>query len=106
MQSSQSITWERTVTYTLNLINTGQMTNTYTLSGTLSQWPFTLDPPSVTLASQISVTVQAVVTAPLTAVYPMSDTLRVTAAGIGASAFSDLVTTIALRQIFLPVILR
>jgi subtilisin family serine protease len=105
-QSSQSITWERTVTYTLNLINTGQMTNTYTLSGTLSQWPFTLDPPSVTLASQISVTVQAVVTAPLTAAYPMSDTLRVTAAGIGASAFSDLSTTIMLRQIFLPVVLR
>ena len=105
-QISQDILWERTVTYTLNLINTGQVTNTYTLSGTLSNWPFFIEPLSVTLASQISATVQASVTAPLTATYPASNTLRVMAFGTNAAAFSDLVTTIGLRQIFLPIILR
>jgi hypothetical protein len=105
-QSSQAITWNRTTTYTLNLSNTGQLTNTYYLSGTLSTWSFAIEPSSVTLASQVSVTVQAVVMAPLTTIYPASDTLRVTATGIHAAAFSDLITTDGVHQAFLPVILR
>lgn len=105
-QASQAITWERTVTYTLDLINTGQLTNTYQLSGTSGQWPFTIDPTSVTLTAQMSMPLQVVVTAPLTASYPASDTLRVTAAGTHALAGSDLITTVALRQIVLPILLH
>ncbi|HTP09218.1 MAG TPA: S8 family serine peptidase [Anaerolineae bacterium] len=105
-QSSQAIASERTATYTLSLINTGQLTNRYQLTGTLSQWPFSIDPISVTLTAQLSVPVQVLVTAPLTATYPTSDTLRVTVAGTRTLTNSDLISTIALRQIFLPIILR
>ncbi len=105
-ESARNVFLERTVTYTLNLINTGLLTDTYDLSGTLSRWPFVIDPPSVTLASQISLPVQVTVTVPLTATYPLSDDLRVTAVGTGISAYSDLVTTMTLRQYFLPIILR
>ena len=105
-QAAQSVFLERTVTYTLSLINTGLLTNTYKLSGTLSSWPFTIDPLSVTLPAQISATIQVSVTAPLTITYPVSDVLRVTASGTSAEAYSDLVTMMTLRQIFLPIFLQ
>jgi hypothetical protein len=46
------------------------------------------------------------VAAPFTATYSTSDTLRVTAAGTCTLTSSDLITTIALRQLFLPILLR
>ena len=64
------------------------------------------NPSRAYLMSTNPLPVQVMVTAPLTATYPASDTLRVVATGTGAMAVSDLVTTIALRQIFLPILLR
>jgi serine protease AprX len=104
-QAAQSVFLEHTVTYTLDLINTGLLTNTYELSGTLSSWPFTIDPLGVTLPAQISATVHVTVSVPVTATYPLSDVLRVIASGTNAAANSDLITTMTLRQYFLPIIL-
>ena len=99
--ATQGIFHDRTITYTLSLINTGGLTNTYQLSATQHMWDTTLAPLSITLAPQSSITVSAIVTAPWLVAHGATDTLRVNATGINTNAFSDLTSVSMLYRVLL-----
>jgi hypothetical protein len=59
-------------------------------------------PVSVTVAPQAAIPIYASVTAPLTAAYGLTDSLRVTATSANSSAFQDLISQNVLLRIFFP----
>ena len=93
----------KTVVYTLALINTGNITDMYSLTLSHATWPTTLTPTLVTLAPQATTPVTTMVTIPWDAFTGVTDTARVTASGTGVSAYSDL-TTAAISAGCFPVV--
>jgi hypothetical protein len=102
-QSGQPGVW---VTYTLNLTNTGNATDTFDLDYTGHVWNIQ-GPLSTTLAAWSGTPLLVAVYVPPTATNGLSDTVHLTATGTGVYAFSDLITT-ANRQyaVYLPLILK
>jgi serine protease AprX len=100
--ATQNVFLERTITYTLNLVNTGGLTDTYHLSTTFNSWAAHVIPVSITVAPQAAIPIFASVTAPLTAAYGLTDSLRVTATSANSSAFQDLISQNVLLRIFFP----
>ena len=83
----------QTVTYTLHLSNTGNLTATFTLNATGYAWPTDWVPVSTTLAPEESVGAIVSVTIPLTATEAMPDTALLALTGLTGSAQSVLTTT-------------
>ncbi len=81
-------------TYTLQITNTGELTDTFVFTLSQGAWPAGVTPVTLTLTPQQQVAVSVSVTVPLTAAPGLSDTVRVSAQGTGSAVFSDL-TTIA-----------
>jgi hypothetical protein len=105
-----------TVTFTLRLTNTGTLSDTINLAYTQNTWPVALLsgsgslllPPNVMLESETGVDVAVHVTIPVTATGGMSDTVRITATSQGDPALSasSMLTTVALHQVYLPLVFR
>ena len=81
-----------TVTYTLNLTNTGNFTDTFALDYSGNLWDVQ-GPLSATLAAGSGTPLFVTVQIPPTATTGLSDTVHLTATGTGVFAFSDLTTT-------------
>ncbi len=79
--------------YTLTLINTGNITDSYALAIDGALWNTVIAPPMVTLASAAAMPVVVTVTVPAGAWPGAFDTARVTAHGSGVSAAVALTTT-------------
>nr|WP_290669471.1 C25 family cysteine peptidase [Ardenticatena sp.] len=97
----------KTVTYTLVLTNSGQLTDTFDLTVSGSAWPTAVTPVSMTLAPSDVATVQVQVTVPLT-ITARSDTAIVRARSRGDTAKYAEATfmTKALFRTFAPLIVR
>ena len=95
----------KTITYTLNLTNTGNFTDTFALDYTGNLWD-AQGPLSATLAAGSGTPLFVTIQIPPTATTGISDTVHFTATGTGVFAFSDLTTTAQhWYSIFLPLIL-
>ena len=93
------------VTYSLQLTNTGNLTDTFTLGVSEHKWPAAVEPINATVAAFASKPFTVTVTIPLTATPSMTDVVRITATGIGAADFR-LLTTASLFEIFLPLMTK
>ncbi|MFN2110708.1 MAG: PKD domain-containing protein, partial [Anaerolineae bacterium] len=82
-----------TAIYTLTVSNTGNATDTYTLTTDGAAWPTTLVPQTTSLAPGEALTVTATVSVPVVVTTSL-DTARVIAAGTGVTATSVLTTTL------------
>jgi len=99
------------VTYTVQISNTGSVSDTFTLTTAGQIWPVNVSTGSVTLDPAQSTAFTATVTIPLTATHGLSDTVRITAVSSGdpsQQATVDLTTTAVVFDhfTFLPVILK
>jgi serine protease AprX len=90
--------------YTLQLINSGNISDTIVFTSSQYSWPDSITPITLTLAAQQHAPVNVLVTVPLTAVLGLSDTVRINAQGTGVSAWSDLTTVAAGWRCLLPII--
>ena len=105
-----------TVTFTLRVTNTGNLSDTINLTYTLEAWPVALLsgsgslllPPRVVLTAGFGVDIVACVAIPITATGGMSDTVTITAISQGdpARSASSKLTTVAMYQIYLPLVLK
>jgi hypothetical protein len=105
-----------TVTFTLRVTNTGSLSDTINFTYTRNTWPVVLLsssgslllPPSVMLTAGTDVDVAVRVTIPITATGGMSDTVAITATSQGDPTLSaaSTLTTVALYQIYLPLVFR
>src|SRR5690606_1802335 len=100
-----------TVTYTLSLTNSGNITDSYDLSLAGFVWPTAVDPSSVTLVANESTAVTVTVAIPDDAVVDSTDVVTVTAVSQADSSVSaDLALTTAVEQtiffIYLPAVLQ
>jgi uncharacterized protein len=80
------------VTYTLQMSNTGNLTDTFALSASGNAWPAVVSPVTATLAPQQSAPLTVTVTIPNTAPGNGTDVALIRMAGLGASAYSQLTT--------------
>ncbi|CAG0932248.1 Bacterial leucyl aminopeptidase [Thermoflexales bacterium] len=90
------------IDYTLYLTNTGNLTDTFTLSASHHTWHTQIMPISLTLPHASGAVVKVFVTVPITAMLDISDMVQITAQGTGVSASSWLTTTITAHRIWLP----
>ncbi len=99
-----------TLTYTLTLTNTGNVTGTFDVTLTDYAWMVALTPETVgPLAPGASAALTLTVTIPTDAGDGDSDTVTVTAASQGdpqETASLTVTTTVAVRRIYLPLVLR
>ena len=91
----------KTVVYTLTLANAGNVTDVYSLTLSPAMWLATLTPTLAALGPGTTAPVTAMVTVPWDAATGVTDTARITAAGTGVAAHSDL-TTVALAASCVP----
>lgn len=92
------------VTYTLNLTNTGNFTDTFAMDYSGNHWGVQ-GPLSVTLTAWSGTPLFVAVQVPPTATNGLSDTVHITATGTGVFAFSDLITTAGrLYTVYLPLV--
>ena len=92
------------VTYTLHLTNTGDMTDTFALHHVGNTWDVHLWPAiGITLTPNVGSDVMVRVTIPLTVTGRLSDTVRVEVMGIGVYGVSVL-TTQVIFQIYVPLV--
>jgi hypothetical protein len=108
--AAQSAAPGGTVTYTLSITNTGNITDVFTFADSGNNWAVGL-PMTVTLGAGDSADVMVTVTIPLTAADGTVDTVTVTATSVGdgtKSASSDLTTTAVITEyrLFLPIIMK
>ncbi|HRQ39790.1 MAG TPA: hypothetical protein PLD25_17935 [Chloroflexota bacterium] len=104
------------VTYTLNITNTGDITDSFSLDLSGNNWMSHVSPLTVTLAAATGDEVMVMVHVPLTATNNLSDTVTVTAVSDSdgdVSASVDLTTTAVVEPtpttdhfIYLPIIVR
>jgi murein tripeptide amidase MpaA len=96
-----------TVTYTLHMSNTGNLTDTFTLSAANNVWPTVLAPITATLAPSQTASLIVSVTIPITTPGGTLDVATITMAGSGAQAHST-VQTLARWPVnlFLPVVIK
>ena len=91
------------VTYSLQLTNTGNLTDTFTLNAGGNLWPTVVTPISTTLAAFAATPITVTVSVPLTATADLTDTVRITAQGTGVSDYRDLITiVIPTYKVLLP----
>jgi hypothetical protein len=105
-----------TVTFTLQVTNTGSVSDTINFTYTGNTWPVTLLsgsgslllPPSVILTEGAGVAVVVHVTIPITATGGMSDTITITATSQGDPTLSaaSALTTVSMYQFYLPIVFR
>jgi len=97
----------KTVTYTLHVTNTGNITGPYSLSRLGSGWPTSFSPSGVfTLCPAARRQVGVYVTIPAAVTVSEQDVAVVQAAGTGVTNTSTLTTTAVLYQVFLPLVVR
>ena len=100
-QTGQAGDW---ITYTLNLTNTGNATDTIALDYSGEQWAVQ-GPMSLTLAAWVGSSLDVAVHVPPTATPGLSDTVHLTVTGTGVFAFSELITTASRPYaVFLPLV--
>jgi len=107
---------DATVTFTLQVTNTGSVSDTINFAYTGNTWPVTLLsgsgslllPPSVMLTEGAGVDVVVHVTIPITATGGMSDTVTITATSQGdpTQFAASTLTTVAIYQFYLPIVFR
>ena len=105
-----------TVTFTLQVTNTGSLSDTINFTYTRNTWPVTLLsgsgslllPPSVMLTDRAGVDIVVHVTIPITATGGVSDTVTITATSQGDPTLSaaSALTTVAMYQFYLPIVFR
>ena len=95
-----------TVTYTLWLTNTGNITNTFDLALSGNTWPTQLSTSHVTLAAGAGTSLTVRVTLPLGAPNGAQDTAGVTATGTQVTRSSSLTTTVRGYAVLMPVVAR
>lgn len=94
-----------TLTYTLSMSNTGNFTDTFTVSATGHLFPTSWWPPTATLAAGAGRDLIVTVTIPLTASNGSSDTVQIGLTGATLSANSALTTRVLWPYgIYLPVL--
>jgi hypothetical protein len=95
------------VTYTLQMSNTGNITDTFALSATGNAWPIQLSPITATLAPSQTASLAVSVTIPITALPGLIDTASISMQGSGVPAHSSLTTTAYFPySLFLPVVIK
>ena len=96
------------VTYTLHLANTGNISDTYDLSASNNAWMATIAPTSTVVAAWSSGDVYVVVSVPLTATNAATDTVHIIANGTGVSDQQDLITTadVLHYRLYLPLLAK
>ncbi|MFZ6027978.1 MAG: S8 family serine peptidase [Chloroflexota bacterium] len=98
-----------TITYTLQITNTGVMTNTFSITTSGNSWDVAVPSVPITLTAGASTDFSIVVTIPPNAVPGTSDTVTITATGAGGITDSSvLVTQVVIpggNKIFLPLIM-
>lgn len=88
--TAQSTDAGTTVTYTVEITNTGAVDDSFTVSVMSSEgWPASVDPISVTLTAGSTDSVEVMVTVPMTAEGGTDDTTTVTAVSDSAPTVSD-----------------
>jgi hypothetical protein len=100
-----------TVSYTIQITNTGNLTDTFDLEVSGAAWATAPDTPSVTLGPGGSATVVVTVAVPAGATHGSSDVATITVSSQGnpaMTASSNLTTTAVspLRYIYLPLVLK
>lgn len=98
-----------TVTYTLQVTNTGNVTDTFDLTLSGNGWTTTLSNSSVTLPADASMNVTVQVDIPLGATSGDNDVVMVTTTSQGDGTKTDtatLTTTAKLLHLYLPIIMR
>ncbi|MFZ6027010.1 MAG: Kelch repeat-containing protein [Chloroflexota bacterium] len=96
-----------TVTYTLQLTNTGNVANTFTITETGGTWAVSLPAAPIVLNAGESAEFTVTVAIPADAVAGDEDEVTITVSGAGdASASSVLTTRVAGYRVFLPIIVR
>lgn len=100
-----------TVTYTIQITNTGNVADTFNLAATGGAWTTTLGSSSVTLAAGASAAVVVQVAVPANAADGTSDVVTITAVSQSDSGVSDTLTltttaVVPIRYLYLPLILR
>jgi hypothetical protein len=94
-----------TVTYTLHIVNTGNLPNTYTLGYSGNLWNVQMPVTVVTLDPGESTDVVVLVTIPDDATLGNSDDVDISITGAGgANAWASLTTTVLLYNTYLPLI--
>jgi carboxypeptidase T len=93
------------LTYTLQLTNTGTVSDTYHMALSQPQWPAQVTPLTLTLLQHTGAPLTVTVSIPVTASVGDTATVRITATGSGTSAFRDLVTTAAAQPTTYTVLL-
>ena len=94
------------VDYTLYFTNTGNVTDTYSVSSGDQAWPVVISPLSAMLGAQASALLAITVTIPFTATDGLTDTMKVMVTGTNTTASSDLITVAGGHIIFLPLFMR
>jgi uncharacterized repeat protein (TIGR01451 family) len=79
-----------TITFTLVVINNGNVVDTFDLTTSDNSWPTSLVPPNITLPASVTANVGVTVTVPITAMGNHSDTVSVTAVSIADPAESSI----------------
>ncbi|WP_110517343.1 M14 family zinc carboxypeptidase [Herpetosiphon llansteffanensis] len=113
-QTAQSGVAGSTLTYTVNVTNTGTISDSFNLSLSGNNWPTNLSQTSVSLAAGASTSVQVVVTIPANAVATTTDSVTVTATSSADSSVSNsisLVSTatsapISQYKVFMPYVVK
>ena len=96
-----------TVTYTLQVSNTGNITDTYSLSRLSAGWPTAFSPSGVfPLGPGGWRNVEVYVTTPVTGTRGEQDMATIQVAGTGVSDTSTLTTTAAPYRVYLPLVVR
>nr|HID14268.1 DUF11 domain-containing protein [Anaerolineae bacterium] len=105
--ASQVASPGETVTYTLQVTNTGNITDIYGLSHQGSIWPVALSPSGVfTLGAGAWRNVAVYATVPVTATLGEQAVATIQVAGTGVSDTSTLTTTVSPYQVYLPLLVR
>jgi hypothetical protein len=97
------------VTYTLSVMNTGDITNTFAITYTGNVWDVSISEMSLEIGAGETVELLVHVTIPTGAVDGDDDIVTITATGLGGATDSSVLTTTAIiaeRKVFLPLVMK
>jgi hypothetical protein len=103
-----------TITYTLSVTNTGNVSDSFNLSLSGNTWPSTLSQTSVNLAAGASTTIQVSVAIPANAVANSTDSVTVTATSAADSSATNSISLVSTAnsipvsqyKVFMPYIVK